>query len=268
MLNQLTADVREMFQEQVTYRELLIQMTKRDLMLRYKQTIMGFGWAVFMPLLNTLIFTVIFTRVAKLDTGGIPYPIFSYTGLMAWNLFASSLRFAVNSLTANTNLVTKVYFPREIFPFSAVVVSIVDFAVASIILVGMMIYYRIAPGSALLFLPVVLIVHILFTTGVSLLLAMGNLFFRDIKYLFEVVLMLWMFASSVLYPMDQVGGRLAVLLQFNPMTPIIDAYRSVILLNQLPPAAPFAAASVLAALTLGFGWVWFHRTEFRFAESV
>jgi lipopolysaccharide transport system permease protein len=267
MLNQLTADVREMLEEQVTYRELLVQMTKRDLMLRYKQTIMGFGWAVFMPLMNTVIFSVIFVRVAPLDTG-MPYPLFSYTGLMAWNLFASSLRFAVNSLTANTNLVTKVYFPREIFPFSAVVVSFVDFAVSSVILVGMMIYWRVAPGPAILFLPVVLAVHLMFTLGVSLLLAMGNLFFRDIKYVFEVVLMLWMFASSVLYPVSMVGGRLAVILQFNPMTSVIDAYRSVILLNQLPPAGPFALASALAALTLGMGWVWFHRTEFRFAESV
>src|SRR3954469_7393807 len=100
MFKQLTADVREMIAEQVTYRELLVQMTKRDLMLRYKQTIMGFGWAVFMPLMNTVIFSVIFVRVAPLDTG-MPYPLFSYTGLMAWNLFASSLRFAVNSLTAN-----------------------------------------------------------------------------------------------------------------------------------------------------------------------
>src|SRR5436190_4452648 len=267
MLNQLTADVREMLDEQVTCRRMRMQMTKRDLMLRYKQTIMGFGWAVFMPLLNTLIFSVIFVRVAPLDTG-MPYPIFSYTGLMAWNLFASSLRFAVNSLTANTNLVTKVYFPREIFPFSAVIVSLVDFAVSSIILVGMMFYYRITPGSALLFLPVVLIVHVAFTAGVSLLLAMGNLFFRDIKYLFEVILMLWMFASSVLYPVSMVGGRLAIFLQFNPMTPIIDAHRSVLLRNELPAAGPFAAASVLACLTLAYGWVWFHRTEFRFAESV
>jgi ABC-type polysaccharide/polyol phosphate export permease len=267
-MSQLAFDCREMLTEQIEYRDLLFEMTKRDLLLRYKQTIMGFGWAVFMPLLNTLIFTIIFTRVATLDTGGIPYPIFSYTGLMAWNLFASSLRFAVSSLTANTNLVTKVYFPREIFPFSAVFVSIVDFAVASIILVAMMIYYHVAPGWALLFLPVVLVVHVMFTAGVSLLLAMGNLFFRDIKYLFEVVLMLWMFASSVLYPIDQVGGRLAVFLQFNPMTPIIDAYRSVLLRNELPAAGPFAAAAVLACLTLACGWVWFHRAEFRFAESV
>jgi len=267
MMNQLATDIREMLQEQVTYRELLIQMTRRDLMLRYKQTIMGFGWAVFMPLLNTLIFSVIFVRVVPLETG-MPYPIFAYTGLMAWNLFASSLRFAVNSLTANTNLVTKVYFPREIFPFSAVVVSLVDFAVSSIILVGMMLYWRVAPGTALLFLPVVILVHVMFTAGVSLLLAMGNLFFRDIKYLFEVVLMLWMYVSSVMFPLSMVGGRLGFFLQFNPMAPIIDAYRSVLIRNELPAAGPFSAASVLACVTLACGWVWFHRAEFRFAESV
>jgi lipopolysaccharide transport system permease protein len=267
MLNQLSTDLKEMVHEQVIYRELLIQMTRRDLMLRYKQTIMGFGWAVFMPLMNTLIFSVIFVRVARLDTG-MPYPVFAYTGLMAWNLTASSLRFAVSSLSANTNLVTKVYFPREIFPFSAVFVSLVDFAVSSIILIGLMAYYHVAPGAALLFLPVVLVVQIVFTAGMSLLLAMGNLFFRDIKYLFEVILMLWMFASSVLYPVSMVGGKLATFLQFNPMTPIIDAYRSVLLRNELPAMTPFAAASMLAFLTLAVGWVWFHRAEFQFAESV
>ena len=267
MFNQLASDVREMLHEQVTYRELLVQMTRRDLMLRYKQTIMGFGWAVFMPLMNTLIFSVIFVRVAPLDTG-MPYPVFAYTGLMAWNLSASALRFAVSSLTANTNLVTKVYFPREIFPFSAVFISLVDFAVSSLILVAMMIYYHMGVGPAILFLPVILVVHVAFTAGVALLLAMGNLFFRDVKYLFEVVLMLWMFASSVLYPISMVGGKLAILLQFNPMTPIIDAYRSVLLKNELPALVPFGAAAVLAVVTLAVGWVWFHRAEFQFAESV
>src|SRR5687768_3857361 len=116
MFTRLADDVKEMITEQVAYRELLVQMTRRDLLLRYKQTVMGFGWAVFMPLLNTIIFSVVFTRVAPLDTG-IPYPLFAYCGLVTWNFFGSSLRFAVSSLTANTNLVTKVYFPREIFPF-------------------------------------------------------------------------------------------------------------------------------------------------------
>src|SRR5688572_8117993 len=127
-VSRLTGDLKEMAGEQYTFRELLYQMTRRDLLLRYKQTVMGFGWAIFMPLLNTAVFSVIFTRVAPLDTA-MPYPLYAYCGLLAWNFTASSLRFAVNSLTSNSSLVTKVYFPREIFPISAVAVSLVDFAV-------------------------------------------------------------------------------------------------------------------------------------------
>jgi len=267
MLTRLTEDVKEMIHEQVAFRELLMQMTRRDLMLRYKQTVMGFGWAVFMPLLNTLIFSVMFTRVAKLDVG-MPYTLFAYCGLLTWNLFGSSLRFALTSLTANTSLVTKVYFPREIFPFSAVFVSVVDLAVGATLLVGMMIYYRVGVTSALWFLPVVLLVHIAFTAGMALLLAMWNLFYRDVKYLFEVVLMLWMFASPVVYPVHMIGGKLGILLQLNPMTPIIDAYRAVLLQGQLPEPGPFAAAAALSLVTLAYGWMAFHRAEFEFAENV
>src|SRR5216117_2914250 len=146
MPNYFTALVRE----QIDYRELLVRITARDLTLRYKQTLMGFGWAIFMPLLNTAIFSVVFTRVAPLDTG-VPYPVFAYCGLLAWNWFASSLRFAVTSLTSNANLVTKVYFPREILPFSAIAVAFVDFAVGSVVLVGLLAYYGIAPGWSILF---------------------------------------------------------------------------------------------------------------------
>ena len=141
---QLWLDLKEMLAEQAQYRELLLQMTARDLLLRYKQTVMGFGWAVFMPLVNTAVFSVIFTRVAKLETP-VPYPVFAFCGLWTWNFFASSLRFSVTSLTSNTNLVSKVYFPREIFPFSAVIVCLVDFAVGSLVLVALMLWYRI-PG--------------------------------------------------------------------------------------------------------------------------
>src|SRR5437764_1385589 len=171
----IVADVREMLDEQVQYRELLYQMTRRDLLLRYKQTLMGFGWAIFMPLVNTIVFSVIFTRVAPLDAG-MPYPLFAYIGLLAWNFSASSYRFAIISLTSNTNLVTKVYFPREIFPFSAVLVSLVDFAVGSILLVGLMAYYGVKPTPAIVALPLVLFVHILLTLSLSLVLSMANLF--------------------------------------------------------------------------------------------
>src|SRR4051794_7709396 len=142
----------ELVSEQWEYRELLYQMTKRDLLLRYKQTVMGFGWAIFMPLVNTIVFSVIFTRVAPIDAG-MPYPLFAYTGLFAWNFFASSLRFATSSLTSNPNLVSKVSFPREIFPFSATLVSLADFVVSSVVIVALMAYYRIAPTPAIALLP-------------------------------------------------------------------------------------------------------------------
>src|SRR5690242_6664332 len=182
MWRRLADDFKEIVGEQYEFRELLYQMTRRDLLLRYKQTIMGFGWAVFMPLTNTAVFSVIFTRVAPLETD-IPYPLFAYCGLLCWNFSASSFRFAVNSLTSNQNLVTKVYFPREIFPISAVAVSIVDFAVGATVLVALMIYYQVVPGFAILALPAVMAVHFIFTLSISLMLAMGNLFYRDVKYI-------------------------------------------------------------------------------------
>jgi lipopolysaccharide transport system permease protein len=261
------SDIREMLEEQVEYRELLVQMTKRDLLLRYKQTIMGFGWAIFMPLVNTAVFSVIFTRVAPLDVG-IPYPLFAFCGLLTWNLFASALRFSVSSLTSNTALVTKVYFPREIFPLSAVIVSLVDFAVASVVLVALMVYYGVAITPAVLALPLIIAVQLAFTCGVAFLLAMANLFYRDVKYLFEVAITVWMFATSVVYPVQRVGGRLGLVLELNVMTPIIDAYRSVLLHGELPALGPFALATAVAFLTLAVAWLVFHRAEFRFAENV
>ena len=135
MLKRFAADCREMVLEQGQFRELLVQMVRRDLLIRYKQSVMGFGWAIFMPLVNTVIFSVVFMRVAPLDVG-MPYPLFAFSGLLSWNLFASALRFSTVSLTSNPNLVTKVYFPREIFPFAAVIVAVVDSAVGAILLMA------------------------------------------------------------------------------------------------------------------------------------
>jgi lipopolysaccharide transport system permease protein len=263
----LVGDLKEIVREQYDFRELLYQMTRRDLLLRYKQAIMGFGWAVFMPLVNTAVFSVIFTRVAPLDVG-MPYPLFAYLGLLAWNFSASSFRFAVSSLTSNASLVTKVYFPREIFPISAVLVSLVDFAVGSIVLVGLMVYYQVVPTAALLALPWVIAVHLMFTLGISMLLAMGNLFYRDVKYLFELVITVWMFMSAVLYPVSQVGGWAGRLMAFNPMTPILDGYRDVLLRGVVPDSATFLVTTIISAILLVVAWVVFHRAEFSFAENV
>jgi lipopolysaccharide transport system permease protein len=267
VLQALSADVREMVTEQYAFRELLYQMTRRDLLLRYKQTVMGFGWAMFMPVINTILFSVVFMRVAPIDVG-VPYPVFAYTGLLAWNFFASSLRFSVASLTANINLVAKVYFPREIFPFSAVIVSAVDFAVGALLLVAMIVYYGVKPTSAILFLPFIVAVQIILTTAVALLLAMANLFYRDVKYLFEVVITVWMFATSVLYPVDRVTGWAGMVLRLNPMTPIVDAYRFVLLRGQLPPMGPILVDAFVSVVLLACIWTLFHRSEFQFAEYI
>ena len=267
MASRLAADVREMLQEQLEYRELLVQMTRRDLLLRYKQTIMGFGWAVFMPLLNTAVFSIIFMRVAPVETGA-PYPLFAYCGLLAWNFFASSLRFAVNSLTGNMNLVSKVYFPREIFPLSAVIVCFADFAAGATVLVVLMAWYGVGVSSALLFLPVIVIVQAMLTLAAALLLAMANVFYRDVKYLFEIVLAVGMFATAVVYPVESVGGALGQLLQLNPMTVVIDGYRSVLFHGDLPALVPFGACAALAASVLALAWLAFHRAEFAFAENI
>lgn len=267
MTPNLIADVKEMVSEQVEYRDLLYQMVKRDLLLRYKQTVMGFGWAVFMPLLNTAIFSVIFVRVAPIETG-VPYPVFAFCGLWVWNFFAGALKFAVGSLTANTSLVSKVYFPREIFPVSAVIVALVDFLVGGIVMAALIIYYQIPVGPSLVCLPLIIVVQLTFTIAVALLLAMWNLFYRDVKYLFEVVIAVWMFTTSVVYPVELVGGRLGVAMRLNPMTPIIEAYRSVLVRGEWPSVLPLAIVALTAVVFLAAAWVSFHRSEFQFAENV
>jgi homopolymeric O-antigen transport system permease protein len=259
--------VREVVDEQLEYRELFAQMVRRDLALRYKQTVMGVGWALFMPLLNTAVFSVIFTRVAPLETP-IPYPLFAYCGLVVWNCFASAQRFAVVSLTSNPSLVTKVYFPREIFPFPAVAVSFVDFVVACSVLVALMVYYHVTPPVAILLLPLIVAVHALFTAAVALVVSMANLFYRDVKYLFELVMSIWMFASSALYPISMVGGRTGAVLRLNPMTHIIDAYRYALLGAAGFDPKGFAWSAAFSLALLAAAWLLFHRSEMEFAENI
>jgi ABC-type polysaccharide/polyol phosphate export permease len=263
----LMGELAEMVREQREYVELLHALVRRDLSLRYQNSFMGFGWAVFAPLLQMLIFSVVFTRVVPLDTGS-PYPVYAYVGLWSWNLFAASLRFAGTSLTANPNLVTKVYFPREILPFSAVLVSLFDFVVASTVLAVLMWYYGIDVGWSIAFIPVIVLVQLAFTAALALLVSMAHLFYTDVKHIFELVLTVWMFATAVLYPVERIGGTLGRVLQLNPMTPIIEAYRDVLLRGRLPEAGPFAAAAAIAVLAFGMSWILFHRAEFRFAEEI
>ncbi|HEX4936531.1 MAG TPA: ABC transporter permease [Gemmatimonadaceae bacterium] len=246
-------------------RELLLAFVRRDLVLRYRQALLGVGWVVLSPLLNILVFTVIFTRVAPLDTG-VPYPVFVYAGLWPWTCFATSVRGATVSLSANTALVTKVAFPRQVLPLAAVLVPLVDFVVAGALMAGLMAWYRIPVGVAVLALPLVLLVQVAFTVGVALVVSVANLYWRDTRHLVEAGLTIWMFATSVVYPVDRLGGTLGALLALNPMTPMVDAVRAVLLEGRLPAAASlgYSAAVALALLVVG-GW-WFQRSAPRFAE--
>ena len=257
---------REVFAEQVHYRELFRCIVGRDLMVRYKQTALGVLWALFMPLLNTAIFSVIFRHVTTIKTP-VPYPVFAFCGLWAWYFFVSSLRIAVQSLTNNATLISKVYFPREILPFAAVTVSFVDFLISSTVLAAMIVHYRIPVGANLLWLPIVILVHVAFTTGIALLLSMSNLFYRDVRYLFEIMIAVLMFATSVLYPVDAIPGTAGVLLRINPVSAIVDSYRSVLLLNA-PPPWTFGVAAAVAGVILVAGWLLFHGAEFNFAENI
>jgi lipopolysaccharide transport system permease protein len=267
-MSTLWRDLYDMVREQIEYRELLYRMISRDITIRYKQAAMGFGWAAFMPLLNTAVFSVIFMRVAPIDTAGVPYPLFAFTGLLAWNYFSTSLRFAVSSLAANAVLVGKVYFPREILPATSVFVSAVDACVASIVLVAMLAYFRQPVGWALLALPIVFAVQTVLTMAIGLMLAMANLFYRDVKYLFEVVITICMFATAVLYPVSGLTGWPGLLLSLNPMTQIIQAYRSILFENSPPLTVAFFATSLFSFCLLVCAWLWFHRSEFEFAENV
>ena len=262
----LIRDVKEMFTELFHYRELVLGIVRRDILVRYRKTALGVGWALFTPVVNMIVFTIIFTRVAKLEMD-VPYPIFSYTGLLPWTLFASSLKNGVNSLLNGKNLITKVYFPREILPLSSVAVSLIDFAIGSLLLAVLMAYYQVPPAKTLWFVPVLVAVQVMFAAAIALLISMANLWFRDVKYVFDVIIQLWMFATPVVYPVRNIGEPLQSLLMLNPMAPIIDGYRSVIISGRLPDMAPIAAVAAASLVLLACAWLTFHRAEYRFAEN-
>lgn len=266
--SRLRSDLSTMFGEQRRYEGVLRALVRRELLVRYKQTAIGIGWALLVPLLQMAVFTLVFTRAVPIETE-YPYPVFAYVGLLPWNLFANAVRSSAGSMTDNPQLVTKVYFPREMLPFSTVLVGVVDFVLASSILAVLMMLYGVPISWTVTLVPVVLAVQLAFTAGVGLLIAMANLFYRDFRYVTNLLLMIWMFATSVVYPVERIGGRLGqVLTTVNPMTPILNAYRSLVLRGELPLNAAFGSAALVAFGTLFVGWIVFHRGEFRFAERI
>lgn len=263
--------------ELIRYRELLLSLTWRDLRVRYKQSVLGIGWAILLPLSMMLVFTFVFTRainatsVLRMD---MPYALYAYTGLVPWTFFSVSLGSCVTSLVANRNLVTKVYFPREVFPLSCVASSFVDFCIAMSVLIGLMGYFHwsgqwtFVAHATLLFIPLVVVVQVVLTIGIGMFLAMANLFYRDVRQVFSVVIQLWMFVSAVVVPVPQDGSWLARLIAVNPLVPLFGAYRDCIIHGRWPCTSSFLYTTVVALIVLVTGWFCFRRASYRFAEYI
>lgn len=257
-------DLREIW----TYRELLYFLTKRDIKVRYKQTVLGGLWAIIQPFFMMVVFTLFFGRLAKVPSDGIPYPIFVYAGLLPWTYFANALSASGNSLVGSANLITKVYFPRLIIPASASLAGLLDFFVAMIVLGAMMIYYQFAPNISILLLPCLVSLTFLCAVGVGLWLSALNVEYRDIRYVIPFLIQLWMFVSPVIYPVSMLKEEYRWLLALNPMGGVIEAYRSS-LLGHMPVNWFLLSLSTIIILILFIsGLYYFRRMERSFADVV
>jgi lipopolysaccharide transport system permease protein len=249
------------------YRELLYFLTWRDVKVRYKQTALGAAWAIIQPLFMMLVFSLFFGRLAKMPSDGIPYPIFTFCALLPWQLFAHALTESSNSLVANERLITKVYFPRLVVPIAAVLGGLVDFGVAFIILLAMMLYYGIVPTMALVALPGFIILAVLTALAVGLWLSALNVKYRDVRYTINFVIQFWLFATPIAYPSSLVPERWRALYGLNPMAGVVEGFRWA-LLGTKPPGAMLAVSIGVVVLLLVGGLYYFRRMEQQFADVV
>lgn len=251
------------------FRELLYFLTWRDVKIRYKQTVLGGAWAIIQPLANTLVFTLLFGKLAGLDqkTGGVPYAVYVYTAQLAWTFFANSVNSSSNSLVGSANLISKVYFPRLIIPLAAVGTGLVDFAISSVVLLGMMLYFHTAISAQLLLLPIFLAGTILCATGVGTLLSALTVAYRDFRYVVPFMVQLWFFATPVIYPNSMIPERWRGWMFLNPMTGLVDGFRASFLGLPLQWGSTCLSLGISVGLFL-LGAVYFRSVERRFADVI
>jgi homopolymeric O-antigen transport system permease protein len=258
----------EWFVELWRYKELLYFFAWRDVKIRYKQAVLGAAWAIIQPLFTMVVFTLFFGRLAGIQSDGAPYPLFSFSGLVAWMYFATTLSQAGNSLVTNANLITKVYFPRVLLPAAAALSGLVDFLIGCSFLAAMMIYYGVYPGWSLLLAPLFVTLMFILVLGVSLLLAAVNVRYRDVKYTIPFLVSLWLFVTPIIYPVTFVPPRYQNLLALNPMTGIIEGLRASLISTQ-PINWNLVGISCAVTLTVFIvGAVYFRKTERTFADIV
>jgi lipopolysaccharide transport system permease protein len=250
------------------YRDLLLTWTLREVRVRYKQSVLGAAWAIFQPLSMMAVFTVVFSIFLSVPTDGVPYPVFVFATLLPWTFFATAVGSAIPSLVANAQLVTKIYFPREILPLACVGAALVDFLVGSILLLPLLAWYQVPLSWALLWTPALLVVQIILILGVVLPAAALNVFYRDIRFVIPLTLQLLLYATPVAYPLTAVPSWLRPWYALNPMVGITDAWRQVLLHGQPPDARSFVISVVVSVAFACGGYIYFKRVEGLFADMI
>lgn len=249
------------------YRELLYFLIWRDVKVRYKQTLLGVAWAIIQPLFTMLVFTLLFGKLAGISSDGIPYPMFAYSGLLAWTFFSNAVANSGNSLISNSNLITKIYFPRMLIPGAAVGAGLVDFAIAFVMLIGLMIYYGVAVTWSIISLPLLMLLLTLLALGVGLWMSALNVKYRDIRYAMPFLIQLWMFITPIIYPLRMVPEKWRWLLMLNPLTGIVEGFRSALFGREWEWTSLSLSVTITLALVVYASYT-FRRMERRFADIV
>jgi lipopolysaccharide transport system permease protein len=256
------------FNELSQYRDLFYFLVVRDIKVKYKQTVLGGLWAVIQPLFSMVVFTLFFGKLAKMPSDGIPYPVFNFTAMVAWIYFSNAISDAGNSLIGNTNLLSKVYFPRLIIPSSPVLAGLLDFSIAFVILLGMMMYYKIYPTLLILMTPLLVLLMVLTSSGVGMFLAALNAQYRDIRYTIPFLIQIWMFASPIVYPASIIPGKYRFLYALNPMVGVIEGFRSALLGTTAFPLGMILISSAVSLVLFLIGIMYFKQTERYFADII
>ncbi len=256
------------------YRELLYFLVWRDVKLRYKQTLLGAAWAILQPSLTMVVFTIFFGRLAGIGSEGVPYPVFSYAALLPWTFFAQGLTQSSNSLVGSSHLITKVYFPRLVIPLASILAGTVDFALAFVVLAGLMAFYGIAPTVAMAALPALLVLAFVTALGAGTWLSALNVEYRDVRFVVPFFVQIWLFVTPVIYPAKAVMGKLQELglpgwlYGLNPMVGVVEGFRWALLGIGTPPGPVIWASAVVAVILLITGAAYFRRVEKTFADVV
>ena len=250
------------------YRELLYFLVWRDIKVSYARTVLGVAWAILKPVVTMAVFAIIFGWLVRVPSEGVPYPIFVFAALLPWQLFARALAGSSSSLVANENLITKVYFPRLVMPVSATVAGILDFAIASVVLFGMMWFYHIVPTAAVWTLPLFVMLAIATALGVGLWLSALNVLYRDVGQACPFLIQVWLFATPIIYPSSLVPESLRVAYWLNPMVGVVEGFRWALLGTGSPPGSMLAFSVLVAMAVLLSGLYFFRRLEQTFADTV